>query len=92
MVEVVSPTGVERDYGVRRSICAAAQVPAYSIIDPFMAQCVLLTEPTGSGDDADYRCRRITGFGDRTPLEPLGIEVETSEFGIYENIRPHRYP
>ncbi|MCF3129598.1 Uma2 family endonuclease [Streptomyces olivochromogenes] len=92
LVEVVSPTSVERDYGVKRSIYAAAQVPAYLIIDPFMAQCVLLTEPTGSRDDADYRCRRITRFGDRTPLEPLGIEVETSEFGIYENIRPHRYP
>jgi hypothetical protein len=57
-----------------------------------MAQCVLLTEPTGTGEDADYRCRRITKFGDLTPLEPIGIELDTSEFATYEKVRPHRYP
>ncbi|MFJ4623016.1 Uma2 family endonuclease [Streptomyces sp. NPDC088812] len=92
LVEVVSKTSVERDFGVKRSIYAAAQVPAYLIIDPVMAQCVLLTEPTGRGEHADYRCQRITKFGDITPLEPLGIELDTSEFAAYEKVRPHRYP
>ncbi|WP_215455389.1 Uma2 family endonuclease [Streptomyces sp. ATCC 21386] len=92
LLEVVSKTSVARDYGVKRSIYAAAGVPAYFIIDPVMAQCVLLTEPTGQGEDADYRCQRITKFGDLTPLEPIGIELDTSEFAVYENVRPHRYP
>ncbi|MFI1765977.1 Uma2 family endonuclease [Streptomyces sp. NPDC020800] len=92
LVEVVSKTSVDRDYGVKRSIYAAAQIPAYFVIDPVMGQCVLLTEPTGHGEDADYRCQRITKFGDLTPLEPLGIELDTSEFATYEKVRPHRYP
>ncbi|MFF4543085.1 Uma2 family endonuclease [Streptomyces sp. NPDC001435] len=92
LVEVVSKTSVDRDYGVKRSIYAAAKIPAYFIIDPVMAQCVLLTEPVGRGEDADYRRQRITKFGDRTPLEPLGLELDTSEFATYENVRPHRYP
>ncbi|MGW5334718.1 Uma2 family endonuclease [Streptomyces bauhiniae] len=92
LVEVVSKTSVERDYLVKRSIYAAGNVPAYFIIDPVMGQCVLLTEPTGRGDSADYRRQRLTKFGDLTPLEPVGIELDTSEFARYENVRPHRYP
>ncbi len=92
LVEVVSTNSVHRDYSVRRSIYAAAKVPGYLIIDPIMAQCVLLTEPTGTGEDADYRCRRITKFGDVTPLEPIGIELDTGEFATYENVTPHRCP
>ncbi|MFI1070510.1 Uma2 family endonuclease [Streptomyces puniciscabiei] len=92
LVEVVSKISVERDYVVKRSIYAAAKVPAYLIIDPVMAQCVLLTEPTGHGEDADYRRQRITKFGDLTPLEPIGIELDTCEFAAYEKVRPHRYP
>ncbi|AIJ15894.2 hypothetical protein GCM10010095_09260 [Streptomyces anthocyanicus] len=92
LVEVVSKTSVDRDYGVKRSIYAAAKVPAYLIIDPVMGQCVLLTEPTGRGEHADYRCQRLTKFGDITPLEPVGVELDTSEFAVYEKVRPHRYP
>ncbi|MFD7402405.1 Uma2 family endonuclease [Streptomyces sp. NPDC059866] len=92
LVEVVSRTSVDRDYGVKRSIYAAAEVPGYLIIDPIMAQCVLYAEPRGEGGDADYRMRRITKFGDLTPLEPLRIELDTTEFGTYENVRLHRRP
>ncbi|WOX09607.1 Uma2 family endonuclease [Streptomyces sp. N50] len=92
LVEVVATNSVHRDYSVKRSIYAAASVPGYLIIDPVMAQCVLFTEPTGTGEDADYRCRRITKFGDVTPLEPIGVELDTGEFATYENVTPHRYP
>lgn len=91
-VEVVSTNSVHRDYSVKRSIYAAAKVPGYLIIDPVMAQCVLFTEPTGTGENADYRCRRITEFGDLTPLEPIGVELDTGEFAAYENVTPHRRP
>ncbi|MFG2134375.1 Uma2 family endonuclease [Streptomyces sp. NPDC048751] len=92
LVEVVSGISVHRDYGVKRSTYAAARVTAYLIIDPVMAHCVLLTEPTGRGEDADYRCQRLTKYGDVTPLEPLGIGLDTTRFGTYPNVRPHRYP
>lgn len=92
VVEVVSKKSVERDYGVKRPICAAAHIPAYLVIDPVMGQCVLFTGPVGEGDQADHRGRRITKFGDRTPLEPLGIELAIHEFATYREARPHHRP
>lgn len=92
VVEVVSKTSVDRDYGVKRSIYAAGGVPAYLIIDPVMAHCVLLTEPVGVGEEADYRAQRITKFGAPLPLESLDVELDTTDFGTYKAVRPHRCP
>ncbi|MEU1510633.1 Uma2 family endonuclease [Streptomyces sp. NPDC005811] len=92
VIEVVSGRSADRDYLLKRSVYAAAKVPAYLIIDPVMAQCVLLSEPKGGGEDADYRRQRHAFFGELMPLEPLGLELDTSEFAAYENVRPHRYP
>jgi Uma2 family endonuclease len=92
LVEVVSKTSVDRDYGVKRSIYAAAKIPAYLIIDPIVAHCVLLTEPTGAGEDADYQVQRTHKFGDPLPLELIGIELDTSEFGTLPGVRRHRWP
>ncbi|MFF6994986.1 Uma2 family endonuclease [Streptomyces sp. NPDC008313] len=92
VVEVVSKTSVDRDYGAKRSIYAAGRVPAYLVVDPVVAHCVLLTEPVGDGQGADYRAQRISKFGDPLPLEFLGVELDTSEFGTYPGVRPHRLP
>ncbi|MGW1158110.1 Uma2 family endonuclease [Streptomyces sp. NPDC002513] len=92
VVEVVSKTSVGRDYGVKRSIYAAGKVPAYLIVDPIMAQCVLLTKPDGEGEEADYRTQHIAKFGEPLSLEGLGVELDTSEFGTFPDVRPHRYP
>ncbi|WP_037675677.1 Uma2 family endonuclease [Streptomyces griseus] len=92
LVEVVSKTSVDRDFGVKRSIYAAAKVPAYLIIDPVMAQCVLLTNPVGAGEEADYRKQFLVKFGEPLPLDILGIELDTKDFGTFPNVRPHRYP
>ncbi|WP_052866848.1 Uma2 family endonuclease [Streptomyces niger] len=92
LVEVVSKSSVERDYGVKRSIYAAGKIPAYLIVDPIMGQCVLLTEPTGSGEDADYTVQRITKFGDPVPLDLLGVELDTSKFQRLPGVRPHSRP
>ncbi|WP_432137465.1 MULTISPECIES: Uma2 family endonuclease [unclassified Streptomyces] len=92
VVEVVSKTSVDRDYGIKRSIYAAGRIPAYLIIDPIMAHCVLLTDPIGDGDQADYRGQWITKFGDPVLLELLGVELDTSEFGTFTGVRRHRLP
>ncbi|MGP4092014.1 Uma2 family endonuclease [Streptomyces sp. KR55] len=92
VVEVVSKTSVIRDYTIKRSIYAAGKVPAYLIVDPIMAHCVLLTKPVGEGEDADYQVQQITKFGAPLPLEPLGIELDTTEFGTFKGVKPHRYP
>ncbi|MFD7895740.1 Uma2 family endonuclease [Streptomyces sp. NPDC059743] len=92
LLEVVSKTSVDRDYGEKRSMYAAGRVPAYLIIDPTEQQCVLLTEPVGSGEAADYRVERTTKFGDPVPLDLLGVELDTSEFETLPPVKRHRRP
>ncbi|WP_217211249.1 Uma2 family endonuclease [Streptomyces sp. AC550_RSS872] len=91
-VEVVSKSSVHQDYVIKRSIYAAGKIPAYLVLDPIMAQCVLLTKPAGQGEDADYLSQEIIKFGDPVPVEHLGLELDTTEFGTFPNVKPHRYP
>ncbi|MDI9834685.1 Uma2 family endonuclease [Streptomyces sp. KAU_LT] len=92
VVEVVSRTSIQRDYEIKRSIYAAGKVPVYLIVDPIMAQCVLLTRPVGRRHDADYQRQQVTKFGAPLPLEELGLELDTTEFGTFPGVKPHRYP
>ncbi|MFI8295146.1 Uma2 family endonuclease [Streptomyces nigra] len=92
VVELVSRTSIQRDYEIKRSIYAAGKVPVYLIVDPIMAQCVLLTRPVGRRDDADYQRQQVTKFGAPLPLEELGLELDTTEFGTFPGVKPHRYP
>jgi Uma2 family endonuclease len=80
LLEVVSKNSVDRDYRVKRSMYAVGKVPAYLIIDPLKAQCVLLTEPTGAGEEADYKVERISKFGEPVPIDMLGLSLETEDF------------
>ncbi|MFI0740954.1 Uma2 family endonuclease [Streptomyces sp. NPDC021100] len=80
LVEVVSKTSALRDYHQKRSMYAAGRVPAYLIIDPFAAKCVLLTEPFGAGEKADYRTERTSKFGEPVPLDLMGVTLDTSDF------------
>jgi Uma2 family endonuclease len=81
IVEVVSKSSARRDYQDKRSVYAAGQVPAYLIIDPIVAKCVLLTEPKGADEKADYWTERATEFGDPVIIEALDLTLETDEFG-----------
>ncbi|MEV5934639.1 Uma2 family endonuclease [Streptomyces sp. NPDC052079] len=92
VVEVVSKTSAVRDYLVKRSIYAAGKIPAYLIIDPIMAHCVLLTMPVGEGEAADYTAQMKLDFGHRVPLDMLGVGLDTGEFGTFPGVRPHRFP
>ncbi|KIF78728.1 hypothetical protein QR77_11055 [Streptomyces sp. 150FB] len=92
LLEVVSKTSADRDYGEKRSIYAAGAVPAYLIIDPMAQHCVLLTEPTGTGEGADYRVERTTKFGEPAPLDLLGVELDTGDFETLPPITRHRRP
>lgn len=86
LVEVVSKTSKLRDYVTKRSIYAAGGVPAYLIIDPSAAKCVVLTEPGGSGEQADYRTERTSKFGEPVPLDALGLTLDTSDFGTLPDV------
>ncbi|MET9860143.1 Uma2 family endonuclease [Streptomyces smyrnaeus] len=80
LLEVVSKTSKHRDYVTKRTLYAAGGVPGYLIIDPFTGECVLLTEPAGKGEEADYRVERRARFGESLPLDLLGVKLATEEF------------
>jgi Uma2 family endonuclease len=86
LVEVVSKTSRLRDHVTKRSIYAAGGVPAYLIIDPFAAKCVMLTEPGGAGEQADYRAERTSKFGEPVPVDVLGMMLETSDVGTLPDV------
>ncbi|WP_308461283.1 hypothetical protein [Streptomyces sp. Ru73] len=92
VVEAVSGTSVDRDYGLKRTIYVAGRIPVHLIVDPVVGHCVLLTEPAGAGEEADYRAQRITKFGDPVPLDLLGVELDTREFQRLPGVRPHSRP
>ncbi|MFF0216259.1 Uma2 family endonuclease [Streptomyces vinaceus] len=92
LVEVVSKNSVDTDYGIKRSMYAAGKVPVYLVIDPFAAECLLLTEPAGTGEEADYKVERRVGFGDPVPLEILGIKLDTGEFGTLPQFKRYHRP
>jgi Uma2 family endonuclease len=92
VVEVVSRTSVIRDCTVKRSIYAAGKVPAHLVVDPIMAHCVLFTVPAGDRDDADYQAQPTVKSGDPLPLDMLGLDLHTGEFGTFTGVRPHRHP
>ncbi|MGZ9930903.1 Uma2 family endonuclease [Streptomyces sp. NC-S4] len=92
LVEVVSKNSANADYGIKRSMYAAGRVPAYLIIDPFEAECLLLTEPARAGEDADYTVERRVKFGEPVPLDVLGIKLDTGEFGTLPKFKRYHRP
>ncbi|MFE2329713.1 Uma2 family endonuclease [Streptomyces sp. NPDC059385] len=92
LLEVVSKNSAVADYGIKRSMYAAGQVPAYLIIDPFEAECLLLTEPAGSGEDADYKVERRAKFGESVRLPGLDVDLDTGDFGTLPKFKPYRRP
>ncbi|MEU2787498.1 Uma2 family endonuclease [Streptomyces sp. NPDC007100] len=92
LLEVVSKSSVDHDYRIKRSVYAAGKVPAYLIVDPIAAECCLLTEPYGEGEDADYRIERISKFGEAVPLELLDVTLDTSEFPTLPGVRRYHRP
>ncbi|WTD02653.1 Uma2 family endonuclease [Streptomyces albidoflavus] len=92
LVEVVSRSSIDRDYGDKRSIYAAGGVPGYLIVDPMAAHCVLLTEPYGEGEQADYGVEQTFSFGLDVPVPLLGVELETAGFPTLPPVKRHRRP
>ncbi|WP_234323521.1 hypothetical protein [Streptomyces sp. NRRL F-2580] len=41
---------------------------------------MVLTEPFGAGEEADYRTERTGTFGEPVPLDVLGVTLDTAEF------------
>ncbi|MEU3351728.1 Uma2 family endonuclease [Streptomyces sp. NPDC037389] len=79
IAEVISRDTAKNDYGPKRDAYALAGVPVYLIVDPYIGQCHVFTEPK----DGTYRAAPAVKFGDPIDLTDtvVGLAVTTDEFG-----------
>ncbi|MCX5147077.1 Uma2 family endonuclease [Streptomyces sp. NBC_00320] len=78
VAEVISKGTAANDYGPKKAAYAAAEVPAYLIVDPYTRRCLLHTGPK----DGDYATETKIAFGDEIDLTDtvVGLTLDTSEF------------
>jgi Uma2 family endonuclease len=74
IVEVADST-LERDRGVKRMVYARAGIPVYWIINVLERVLEVYYDPSGPGEDADYRQRQDYGLSDSVPVMIGGLEV-----------------
>ncbi|MFJ3171746.1 Uma2 family endonuclease [Streptomyces roseus] len=78
VAEVISKGTAANDYGPKKAAYAAAEVPAYLVVDPYVRRCLLYTQPK----DGDYATETKIPFGDEIDLTGtvVGLVLDTSEF------------
>ncbi|MFO1429274.1 MAG: Uma2 family endonuclease [Candidatus Competibacteraceae bacterium] len=73
VVEVADAT-LQRDRTLKKRLYGRAGIPTYWIINLVDNQLEVHTEPTGAGEQADYRQRQDYGVADTAPLMLDGVE------------------
>lgn len=78
VVEVVSESTAVNDYGPKRTVYAAAEVPVYVIADPYSGRCRVFTDP----QDGDYKDDITVPYGNPIDLSStvVGITISTDDF------------
>lgn len=74
IVEVADST-LERDRGVKRMVYARAGIPVYWILNVLERVLEVYYDPSGAGEDADYRQRRVYELSDSVPVIIDGVEI-----------------
>ncbi|MEO3767739.1 Uma2 family endonuclease [Streptomyces sp. B5E4] len=76
--EVISKSTAANDYGPKKAVYAAADVPVYLIVDPYTGKCHVHTLPK----DGEYRVETTLDFGVDIDLTdtPAGLKLTTGEF------------
>ncbi|WP_414170707.1 Uma2 family endonuclease [Streptoverticillium reticulum] len=77
VAEVISKDTAKNDYGPKRDAYALAGVPVYLIVDPYIGQCHVFTEPK----DGTYRTGPAVKFGDPIDLTDtvVGLTLATDD-------------
>lgn len=80
VAEVVSKDTAANDHGPKKDAYAAAEVPAYLIVDPYTGEWHLHTLPK----DGKYHSNVSFSFGEDIDLTgtPVGLVIETDEFPV----------
>jgi Uma2 family endonuclease len=75
LVVEVADTPLQRDRVFKKRRYAAAGTPVYWILNLPESRCEAYTEPSGPGDEPDYRQRQSYGPTEEIPLMIEGVEV-----------------
>jgi Uma2 family endonuclease len=75
LVVEVADTPLQRDRVFKKRLYAAAGTPVYWILNLPESRCEAYTEPSGPGDEPDYRQRQSYGPTEEIPLMIEGVEV-----------------
>jgi Uma2 family endonuclease len=80
VAEVISKNTAANDHGPKKDAYAAAEVPAYLIVDPYTGEWHLHTLPK----DGKYHSNVSFSFGEDIDLTgtPVGLVIETDEFPV----------
>lgn len=78
VAEVISQGTGPNDYGAKKTAYAAAEVPVYLIVDPYVGRCHVYTQPK----DGAYVVQTTVAFGGDVDLTgtPVGLTLATGEF------------
>ncbi|MER7984072.1 Uma2 family endonuclease [Streptomyces noursei] len=78
VAEVVSKGTGMNDYGPKKDAYAAAEVPVYLIVDPYVGRCRVFTHP----QDGEYKRDLTLAYGEPIDLTDtvLGMTIPTDEF------------
>jgi Uma2 family endonuclease len=75
LIGEVSDSSLEYDQGIKKRIYARASIPVYLIVNLEDRSIELYTDPTGPGDEPDYRQHQVYGENDFVPIILDGIEI-----------------
>jgi Uma2 family endonuclease len=75
LVVEVADTSLQRDRVFKKQLYAAARIPVYWLLNLPESRCEVFTEPSGPGDEPDYRRRQNYGPTEEIPLMIEGVEV-----------------
>lgn len=71
----VADASLERDRGWKKRIYAAARIPVYWIVNLIDRHVEVFTQPTGSGEQADFASRQVCQAQDTIPVVLDGKEL-----------------
>jgi len=71
----IADTSLDRDRGWKKRIYAAARIPVYWIVNLSDRQVEVFTQPTGSGEQADFASRQVYQAQGTIPVVLYGKEL-----------------
>lgn len=75
VIEVISPTTRDFDYGVKVDVYARAGIPEYVVFDPYDRSATRYAQPEGG----EYTLRQVIHYGKPVRIEtPFSVVIETA--------------